>query len=107
MHWHEEERNLLQSLRKAVNKLFTQWDFSSTDKEIAFYLLKGLSLKEIAKLRGNTYLTIKQQSHLLYRKAGLGGRAQLSAFFLGELLQPDVAPDEASGEPESQQGRQL
>jgi DNA-binding CsgD family transcriptional regulator len=91
--WQEEEQHLLNNLRKAINRQFTQWNFSSTDKEIAFYLLKGLSLKEIAKLRGSTFNSIRQQAHVLYSKAGLGSRAELSAFFLGELLQPEVTPD--------------
>ena len=94
--WQEEEQHLLNNLRKAINRQFTQWDFSSTDKEIALCLLKGLSLKEIAKLRGSTFNSIRQQAHLLYNKAGLGGRAELSAYFLGELLLPDVAPDKAT-----------
>ena len=94
--WQEEEQHLLDNLRKAINRQFTQWDFSPTDKEVAFCLLKGLSLKEIAKLRGSTFNSIRQQAHVLYGKAGLGGRAELSAFFLGELLLPDEAPDKAT-----------
>jgi len=93
--WQEEEQHLLDNLRKAINRQFTQWDFSPTDKEVAFCLLKGLSLKEIAKLRGSTFNSIRQQAHVLYGKAGLGGRAELSAFFLGELLLPDKAPDKS------------
>jgi len=94
--WQEEEQHLLNNLRKAINRQFTQWGFSPTEKEIAFCLLKGLSLKEIAKLRGSTFNSIRQQAHVLYGKAGLGGRAELSAFFLGELLLPDDAPDKAT-----------
>jgi len=105
--WQEEEQDLLHNLRKAINKQFAQWDFSPTEEKIAFCLLKGLSLKEIAELRDSTFQSIRQQAHMLYRKAGLGGRAELSAFFLGGLLQPDVAPDEATGEPESKESMQL
>lgn len=94
--WEEAEQHLLKNLREAINKQFMQWDFSPTDKEIAFFLLKGLSLKEIARLRGSTFNSIRQQAHVLYSKAGLGGRAELSAFFLGGLLQKDVAPDNAT-----------
>ncbi len=94
--WQEEEQYLLNNLRKAINRQFAQWDFSPTDREIAFCLLKGLSLKEIAKLKDSTFNSIRQQAHVLYQKAELGGRAQLSAFFLGGLLQPDEAPDKAT-----------
>ena len=104
--WHEEEQDLLNSLQKAINKQFTHWDFSPTYKEVAFYLLKGLSLKEIAKLRGSTFQSVRQQSHMLYRQAGLRSRAELSAFFLGGLLQSDVVPVEATDEPEFQATKQ-
>lgn len=86
--WHEEQEELLRNLRLAIEKQFELWDFSPTEKEVALYLLKGLSLKEIAKLRSSTFQSVRQQAHLLYGKAGLGSRAELSAFFLGGLLQP-------------------
>ncbi len=98
--WQEQEQDLLYNLRKAINKQFTQWDLLPREKEIAFYLLKGLSLKEIAVCMGGTYLSIKQQAHVLYRKAGIGGRAELSAFFLGGMLQPDSRSSETHSKPE-------
>lgn len=88
-HWQEEQRELLANLQIAIEKQFTKWDLSPTEKEIAFYLLKGLSLKEIAELRSSTTPSVKQQAYVLYHKAGLAGRAELSAHFLGGLLQPD------------------
>jgi DNA-binding CsgD family transcriptional regulator len=103
--WQEETRDLFSNLRKVIEKQFTQWEFSPTDRDIAFYLLNGLSLKEIAELRGSTDKSIKQQAYLLYRKAGLGGRAELSAFFLGGLIQEDVAPDKFSDELESRRSK--
>ena len=96
--WQKEEQHLLHNLQKAINRQFTQWDFSPTEKEIASHLLNGLSLKEIAQLRGSTDKSVKQQAYLLYRKAGLGGRAVLSAFFLCGLLQPETTTDETVGE---------
>ena len=88
--WHEEERELLLSLNKAIHRHFEKRDFSSSESEVALYLLKGLSLKEIADLRGSTQGTVKQQAHVLYHKAGIGGRAELSALFLGGLLPEDM-----------------
>jgi DNA-binding NarL/FixJ family response regulator len=88
-------QRLRHNLQKAINRQFTQWNFSLTEKEIASHLLNGLSLKEIAQLRRSTDKSVKQQAYLIYRKAGLGGRVELSAFLLGGLLQPDLAQDEA------------
>ena len=86
VHWQAKERDLLNRLREAIDQQFTKWDFSPTEKQIAAYLLKGMSLKEIAEVKGSTFNSIRQQAHVLYSKAGLGGRAELSAFFLGDLL---------------------
>jgi len=93
--WQEEEKDLIHNLRKAINKQFAEWNFSPKEKEIAFYLLEGLSLKEIAEVKGSTYLSVKQQAHVLYRSAGIGGRAELSAFFLGGLLESSEETGEA------------
>jgi DNA-binding CsgD family transcriptional regulator len=56
--------------------------------------LKGLSLKEIAQIRATSERTIRAQARALYAKAGLSGRAALSAFFLEDLLAP-IGPVES------------
>jgi DNA-binding NarL/FixJ family response regulator len=55
---------------------------------VALLLLKGLSLKEIAAVRATSERTIRAQARSVYSKAGLTGRASLSAFFLEDLLAP-------------------
>ena len=57
-------------------------------EEVALLLLKGLSHKEIAEVRGVAETTVRQQARALYKKAGLGGRNDLAAFFLEDLLGP-------------------
>jgi DNA-binding CsgD family transcriptional regulator len=49
-------------------------------------------MKEIADARGTAERTARQQALAVYRKAGLGGRAELSAFFLEDLLLPSSKP---------------
>jgi len=58
------------------------------EREIALFILKGLSAKEIADLRDTSERTIRQQAQAIYSKANLSGRAALSAFFLEDLLVP-------------------
>jgi DNA-binding CsgD family transcriptional regulator len=65
-----------------------QWQLSVAEKEVAFLLLKGLSLKDIAALRGTAEKTVRAQSAAVYAKSGLAGRTELSAFFLEDLLLP-------------------
>jgi DNA-binding NarL/FixJ family response regulator len=47
-----------------------------------------LSLKEVATVRATSERTVRAQARALYSKAGLTGRAALSAFFLEDLLAP-------------------
>ena len=60
---------------------------------MALLLLKGLSLKEISLVRGVSEKTARAQSFAVYAKSGLGGRAELSAFFLEDLLAPTERRD--------------
>ncbi|MGH8595878.1 MAG: LuxR C-terminal-related transcriptional regulator, partial [Gammaproteobacteria bacterium] len=62
--------------------------FTEAEREVALLLLKGLSSKEIAAVRGVSERTVREQSRAIYSKAGLTGRAALSAFFLEDLLAP-------------------
>jgi DNA-binding CsgD family transcriptional regulator len=50
--------------------------------------LKGLGHKEIAARSGRSERTVRQHAVSVYQKAGIGGRAELAAFFLGELRIP-------------------
>lgn len=85
--WQHEERDLINDLRNAIDRKFDEWDFNTSEKEVAWCLLKGMSMKDIATLRSSTDRSIRQQAYVLYHKAGLTGRAELSAYFLGGLVE--------------------
>ncbi|MEE4298884.1 MAG: LuxR C-terminal-related transcriptional regulator, partial [Pseudomonadales bacterium] len=82
----------------AIEAQFRGWGLSTAEAEIGMLLLKGLSLKEIAALRETSERTVREQARAVYRKAGLAGRAELSAYFLEDLL---VARGGAAGAPPS------
>ena len=84
--WQSETSELLEGLSSAIFKQFEEWKLSDAEKDIALLLLKGLSHKEIAVLRETSEQTVRQQAGSLYQKSNLTGRADLSAFFLEDLL---------------------
>jgi DNA-binding CsgD family transcriptional regulator len=86
--WRSEARSLLTGLGEAIDAQFSRWNFTEAEREVALLLLKGLSVKEIAAVRATSERTIRTQARSLYAKAGLTGRAALSAFFLEDLLAP-------------------
>lgn len=94
--WHERYQSTIRGLGRAIQEQFEAWQLSKAEAEIALLLLKGLSLKEIAAGRATGERTVREQARAVYRKAGLAGRSELSAFFLEDLLlpEPDVMPGE-------------
>ncbi len=89
--WKAESRKYLDGLSKAIDQQLTKWKLTTAEKEVAFLLLKGMSLKEIADIRNTAEKTARVQSMAVYSKAGLAGRSELSAFFLEDLLVPPEA----------------
>jgi DNA-binding NarL/FixJ family response regulator len=86
--WCRDNRELLQGLGTAIHKQFALWRLTKAEAEVGLFILKGLSHKEIAQVRQTSERTIREQARALYRKSGLSGRAELSAFFLEDLLLP-------------------
>ena len=86
--WRTEARTLLNGLGEAIDQQFSRWNLTEAEREVALLLLKGLSLKEVAQVRATSERTIRAQTRSLYKKAGVSGRAALSAFFLEDLLAP-------------------
>jgi DNA-binding CsgD family transcriptional regulator len=86
--WRNESRALIAGLGEAIDSQFARWSLTEAERDVALLLLKGLSLKEVAAIRTTTERTIRAQARSIYSKAGLTGRAALSAFFLEDLLAP-------------------
>lgn len=86
--WRLEAESLLRGLGASIDRQFERWHLSAAEKEVALLLLKGLSHKEIARVRGIADATARQQATAVYRKAGLEGRNDLAAFFLEDLALP-------------------
>jgi DNA-binding CsgD family transcriptional regulator len=86
--WRSESRLILEGLSQAIARQFRQWNLTDAEREVALLLLKGLSSKEIALMRGSSERTVREQARAVYAKAGLNGRAALSAYFLEDLLAP-------------------
>lgn len=84
-------------LSLAIDRQFDRWALTAAEREVALLLLKGLALKDVAAVRETSERTVRQQANNVYKKAGLAGRAELSAFFLEDLLAPPEAEPAAGG----------
>ncbi|MEM7209175.1 MAG: LuxR C-terminal-related transcriptional regulator [Pseudomonadota bacterium] len=84
--WRAQAAELLSGLGRLIAAQFDNWMLTQAEQEVGFLLLKGLSFKQIAEVRGTSERTVRQQAAQIYLKAGVSGRAELSAFFLEDLL---------------------
>ena len=90
--YRQEAQEALRGLGIAIDQQFDRWGLTPAEREVGLLLLKGLSHREAAEARQTSETTIRQQALAVYRKAGLKNRAELSAFFLEDLLLPQ-GPD--------------
>ncbi len=88
--WRAAARVHIEGLSRAIQAQFDAWGLTHGEADIAVLILKGLSHKEIARLRRSGEATVRQQARSIYRKSGLATRAELSAFFLEDLLAPQA-----------------
>ncbi len=69
-----------------IHNQFNLWGLSKSEADIAYLLVKGFTIREIADLRKTTEATVRQQTLQLYQKAQVDGRHQLSGFFIKSWL---------------------
>lgn len=84
--WRNQRKGEIEALGRAIEDQFRSWRLTAAEIDIAGLMLKGASLKEIALARDTSEATIRQQAQSIYRKSGLSGRAELSAYFLESLF---------------------
>lgn len=87
-HWRENSRQALEGLGAAIDEQFGRWRLTAAEREVALSLLKGDGHKQIAARSGRSERTVRQHASTVYEKSGLAGRAELSAYFLQELMLP-------------------
>jgi DNA-binding CsgD family transcriptional regulator len=93
--WKHRAGRILEGLSEAMDAQFEAWALTPAERETALMLLKGHSHKRIARLTNRSDRTVRQHAVAVYRKAGFGGRSELSGFFLEGLFSPTSRDDSA------------
>ena len=86
--WRQRAQRALEGLGEAMDHQFEAWGLTPAEREVALLLLKGHSHKAIARHTDRSAQTVRQHAASVYRKSELSGRAELSAFFLEDLMLP-------------------
>lgn len=85
-YYKEKVKSFKHEFNEIINNQFKIWGFTKSETDIALLIIKGLSMKEIAELRGSSEATVRQQSISIYKKSKTENRIQLSAYFLEDLF---------------------
>ncbi len=88
--WRARAEQTLRGLGQAIDEQFEAWSLTPSEREIALLLLKGHGHKQIAAQTNRSERTVRQHAVAAYSKSGLGGRAELAAFFLEGLMLPEA-----------------
>ena len=78
-----------QAMHDVIQAHFDSWGLTPTERDIATFLVKGMSIAEIAELRGNAEGTVKSHLNAIYRKSSTGNRGELLALILDSVMQGD------------------
>ena len=79
--WRQKAEAHLKGLRDELDAQFERWGMSAAERDVGMLILKGLSHKEIARLRGTTEATVRQQAQSIYQKSDLPGKNRVFRLF--------------------------
>ncbi len=103
--WRSKVQSHMAGIRIEMEKQFEEWGMTAAEQEIGMLILKGLSHKEVASLRGTSEATVRQQAQAIYHKSNLPGKTAFSAYFLEDVFSPEAWPDEVTARlPQGAQG---
>ncbi|HKK98431.1 MAG TPA: helix-turn-helix transcriptional regulator [Marivita sp.] len=69
-----------------VEARFDTWGLTPSERDVAFFALKGFGIAEIAELRGSAEGTVKAHLNAIYRKADVTGRGAFVGLFIEDLM---------------------
>jgi DNA-binding CsgD family transcriptional regulator len=85
------------ALETIIQDHFDLWKLTHSERDIAALLVKGLSIAEIASVRGSAEGTVKAHLNAIYRKANVRSRSDLMSTIMDTLVERPLLPADSSG----------
>ncbi|MCX7349546.1 MAG: helix-turn-helix transcriptional regulator [Alphaproteobacteria bacterium] len=86
------------ALQGVIESHFDEWKLTASERDVASLMVKGLSISEIAGVRGSAEGTVKAHLNAIYRKANARNRAEVLSHIMDAMIdKPLLTP-----EPEAQ-----
>jgi DNA-binding CsgD family transcriptional regulator len=74
------------ALQDVIESHFTEWKLTASERDVAALMVKGLSIAEIAQVRGSAEGTVKAHLNAIYRKASARNRAEVLSHIMDTLI---------------------
>jgi len=74
------------AIHDVIEAHFEMWKLTPAEQDVANFLVKGLSIAEIAAIRGNAEGTVKSHLNAIYRKSETKGRGELLSSIIDSLM---------------------
>lgn len=82
----KELRNARSAVLDLIEAHFDSWDLTPSERDVAGFVVKGLTTAEIASLRGSAEATVKAHLNAVYRKSGTTSRAGMLSCVIDSLI---------------------
>ncbi len=74
------------ALQGVIENHFDEWKLTVSERDVAALMVKGLSIAEIAGVRGSAEGTVKAHLNAIYRKANARNRAEVLSLIMDTLI---------------------
>ncbi len=80
-------------LQDVIQSHFDSWKLTASERDVAALMIKGLSIAEIASVRGSADGTVKAHLNAIYRKSNARNRAEVLSHIMDAIIdKPLLAP---------------
>lgn len=79
-------------LQSVIESHFDEWNLTASERDVAALMVKGLSISEIANVRGSAEGTVKAHLNAIYRKSSARNRAEVLSHIMDSLIDKPLLP---------------
>lgn len=98
----EELRNARKTVFDLIETHFESWGLTPSERDVAGFVVKGLTTAEISVLRGCTEATVKAHLNAVYRKSGSVNRAGMLSHVIDSLVNGTFDHKQQAGLPRAE-----
>jgi DNA-binding CsgD family transcriptional regulator len=85
------------ALQTVIQSHFDEWKLTASERDVAALMVKGLSISEIAAVRGSADGTVKAHLNAIYRKANARNRAEVLSHIMDTLMDKPLLEPQGNG----------